>query len=141
MSKIYIYNIHKVLRLYYLRISSKYFHILKNLFFHVLILTMPHFSWFSVQSQRYSELMHMLVCCVHVARTHTHKYTQTYTIKQTPNPNPRVSHYLKDDCDFNDSDDGCFFFTDFHILREWSCFWKQIFSLKDRLYGFTSFTS
>lgn len=102
MSKIYIYNIHKVLKLYYLRISSKYFHILKNLFFHVLILTMPHFSWFSVQSQKIliSSCTCLCVVCM-CARTHAHKHTQTYTIKQTPNPNPRVSHYLKDDCDLS----------------------------------------
>ena len=85
---IYIYNIHKVLKSYYLRISSKYFHILKNLFFHVLIFTMPHLPWFSVQST-------CTCLCVVRARAHTH------TIKQTPNPNPTVSHYLKDDCDLS----------------------------------------
>ena len=46
---------------------------------------MPHFSWFSVQSQKI-----LISSC-----------TCLDTIKQTPNPNPRVSHYLKDDCDLS----------------------------------------
>ena len=95
-NNIYIYNIHKVLKLYYLRISSKYFYILKSLFFHVLIL-MPHLSWFSVQSQKIliSTRTCLCVVCLRVRTQHTH------TIKQTPNPNPTVSHYLKDDCDLS----------------------------------------